>query len=163
MAVAALIALGGAGMQAQTVVPDHYIPVGGVGPAIAGSVDTSSLPSKALKLIEKTGQTVVSCEREYASGSFDVKLNGGIEIEFDAKGNVTEIDAPDHCVLGADFIREVVPGHLYDNLGKLKMCDSVSSIEAERDGYEVEFEGIPYEKAVFNHKGDLVALYYKYY
>lgn len=162
IAITAIMATGDAtDLAAQNAVPDRYIPVGGVGPAVAGSADVSSLPEKARKFIEKTALTVVSCEREFASGKYEVKLSTGLEIEFDAKGNVVELDAPDRCFLGDVLIRDVVPGRLYDKLGELKLRDRVSSIEMKKNGYKVEFDGSPYDEAVFNRHGDLTALRYE--
>ncbi len=158
--VLAMVAGAGLSVSAQDVVPQKYIPVGGVGPAVAGSTSASSLPKKAQKFVEKLGQQVVSCEREYSSGEYDVKFDTGLEVDFDSKGEVVEIDAPGNGVLGADLIKEMVPGHLYGNLQDLNLENAVTSIESKKDGFKVEFVGSVYEEAFFSPSGDLIAMYY---
>jgi len=54
----------------------------GVGPVISGSVDYSSLPSKARKFLQKhcDGHAVVKCEKEFTSGDFKITLADGIDM-----------------------------------------------------------------------------------
>lgn len=157
----AMILFGGVyGVSAQDVVPQEPLMVGGVGPVIAGSVSSSQLPLKARKFIDKSGSRVMKIERKYTSGEYDVRLDSGIEIEFNSDGRIVEIEAPDHGFLSADLVRDMVPGKLYSNLKELGLDMKVTSIESKRDGYKVEFDGSQYEEAFFTPGGDLIALYY---
>ncbi len=151
---------GGYRSEARDVVPDAPVQVGGVGPVVAGSVSPAQLPSKARRLIDKLGVRVTECEREYASGEYEVKLDLGIGMEFSKDGDIMEIDAPGYGLLGSDFIREMVPERLYSNLRELKLDGAVNSIESKRDGFKVEFSGSLYEEGFFSPKGDLIALSY---
>ncbi|MDE6450320.1 MAG: PepSY-like domain-containing protein [Muribaculaceae bacterium] len=152
---------GGYVAGARDVVGEEPVMSGGVGPVVTGSMAQSQLPSKAQKFIDRMGGTVVKCERKYMQGEYDVRLDSGVEIEFNSDGRVVEIEAPDRGVLDADFIKEMVPGHLYAGLKEMKLDTAVSSIESKRDGYKVEFSGAEYEEAFFSPDGDLIALYYQ--
>ncbi|MDE5635349.1 MAG: PepSY-like domain-containing protein, partial [Muribaculaceae bacterium] len=154
--------LGGGNVAgARDMTGEEPVMAGGVGPGGAGSIASTQLPSKAQKFLDRLGGRVVKCERKYMQGEYDVRLDSGVEIEFNSDGKVVEIEAPDQGVLGADVIKEMVPGHLYAGLKEMKLDTAVSSIESKRDGYKVEFSGAEYEEAFFSPDGDLIALYYQ--
>lgn len=117
------------------------------------------MPKKAQKTVERIGASVTKCDREFMTGKYEVTLSNGIEIEFTSKGEIDEIEAPDNTVLGNDIIKEIVPGHLYDNLKEMKALELVTSIEATRLGYKVDFAGTM-DEAYFNAKGDLISMHY---
>ncbi len=159
--VAVLMFGGGYVAGARNMAGEEAVMAGGVGPVVAGSMESSQLPSKAQKFIDRMGGRVVKCDRKYMRGEYDVRLDSGVEIEFNSDGKVVEIEAPDQGVLDVDVIKEMVPGHLYAGLKELKLDTVVSSIESKRDGYKVEFSGSQYEEAFFSPDGDLIALYYQ--
>lgn len=159
---AAMIATMSAGLTAEAAqrVDARYIPVSQVGPAVAGSQSQTTLPKKAQKFLEKIGEGVVSVEREYSTGEYDVTLSSGMEIDFNKHGNVIEIDAPGDAVIGSDIVKEAVPHRLYSELKDRKIENSVTSIESTKDGYKLEFAGVM-DEALFNRQGDLIAMYYE--
>ena len=56
-----------------------------------------NIPAKSRKFLQKNcdGHAIVKCEKQFASGDYEISLADGIAMEFDAKGNMTEIEAPD--------------------------------------------------------------------
>lgn len=108
----------------------------GPGPAVAGSATASQLPQKASKFLKKHyGHTSVhSIEREFAPGTFDVKLSDGTDIEFSSAGDVIEIEAPDRGpALPADVVKAVLPARAYKRLKDAGQDRNVDEIEL-RDG-----------------------------
>lgn len=93
VSITGAFAQAGSDVMPRGISPTFYT---GVGPAIAGSTDYSKIPSKAKKFLEKhcDGHAVVRCEKNYISGTFSLSLADGIDMEFDAKGNLTSISAP---------------------------------------------------------------------
>ncbi len=146
---------------AKTSVPPYIHMQGGVGPVIAGGISVNSLPERAKKIIKKIGQPVASCENEYMTNEYDVALSSGVELEFDSRGYLLEIESPEHGSLGNDLVKLMLPGKVYRHLEKLELDQYVTSISADNDGYKVEFNMFTrYDDAFFNHKGDLIAVHY---
>lgn len=112
-AVAMCVPATGFGLTPETDLNDNIIaPVegaagavafAGVGPAVAGSVDYSKLPSKARKFLERycDGHAIVRCDKTYASSTYTVGLANGILMTFDSKGAITDITAPENYSLSS--------------------------------------------------------------
>lgn len=66
------------------------------GIALAASQNYQQLPEGARKFINRHFKNVgiASTERYFAKGTYEVELANGIDIEFDNKGTVREINAP---------------------------------------------------------------------
>lgn len=161
IAVIALMMAGGvitSNAQDKNIIPDSPIAVESVGPAVAGSVNDASLPKRAHHFIDKVGGEIMSVEKEFATGEYDVRLTNGIEIEFNKSGNVIEIDAPDDQLLSTEVIKAAVPYNLYHSLKKMSLDTEVSSISYNGDQYSVDLEGM-YDEALYSSDGTLVALY----
>lgn len=126
------------------------------------SADLSSLPHKAVEFIDKTSGIVVSCERESATGEYDVKLDFGLEIEFNRKGEVIEIDAPKHGNIGIDLISLITPKRLVENIKKLDLQTDIKSFERTDNGYKVKAISIMIYELFFNSNGDLITTEYEY-
>lgn len=121
-AVAIWVPATGFGLTPETDLNDNIIaPVegaagavafAGVGPAVAGSVDYSKLPSKARKFLERycDGHAIVRCDKTYASSTYTVGLANGILMTFDSKGAITDITAPENYSLSPYLLKAVVPG-----------------------------------------------------
>lgn len=147
-----------ASAQDNTPAPQEYYR--GVGPAVAGSVDISKLPDRARKFITKHVEgTVVKCEKEFMSGEYDVKMSTGVEIEFDKRGKVIEVDAPGNSVLPAELVKAIVPGKLYRELSDRNMQGMVESIEHKNKTYDIDFQDNRYDEGLFTEEGQLIVLY----
>ena len=118
-AVAMCVPATGFGLTPETDLNDNIIaPVegaagavafAGVGPAVAGSVDYSKLPSKARKFLERycDGHAIVRCDKTYASSTYTVGLANGILMTFDSKGAITDITAPENYSLSSYLLKAV--------------------------------------------------------
>lgn len=165
----AMMAVGAVQSQAQTTyeyiaprtsVPD--VPPGytGVGPVVSGSVDFGSIPSKARKFLQKhcDGHAVVKCEKEYTSGDFDIELADGIEMEFDAKGNLVDIEAPENYSLSPTLLKACVPGKLYNLLDHNGFKGCVESVHHDSAGYRLEVADPVFEQVCFDSSGVLTLI-----
>ena len=97
----------------------------------------NALPVKAQTLLSNhfNNQKVMlaTIESGVVSRSYDVVLQNGTKLEFDKKGNLTEID----CKLGivpALLIPQAIKNYLKDNYAG----QSVKKIEMNKNEYEVE-------------------------
>ena len=102
----------------RTSLPDVPPGYAGVGPVVSGGVDYEALPSKARKFLQKycDGHAITRCEKEFTSGDFNLMLADGIEMVFDSKGNLIDIEAPESYSLAPGLLKAVVPGKLYNLL-----------------------------------------------
>lgn len=140
---AALVMIAGSGfVAAQSQVPDRQIPIleMGIGPAISGSVDYNTLPQDARHFIHKHFRhlTIAECDREFASGKVEVTFTDGTEVEFDAKGQWMEIDAPDRGVISYRILKGVLPHRAVRELERYRADKDVESVKREGKGYEIE-------------------------
>ena len=100
-------------------------------------IAVNALPVKAQTLLSNhfNNQKVMlaTIESGVVSRSYDVVLQNGTKLEFDKKGNLTEID----CKLGivpALLIPQAIKNYLKDNYAG----QSVKKIEMNKNEYEVE-------------------------
>ena len=100
-------------------------------------ISVNALPAKAQTLLNNhfNGQKVMlaTIESGVVSRSYDVVLQNGTKLEFDKKGNLTEID----CKLGivpALLIPQAIKNYVKDNYAG----QSVKKIEMNKNEYEVE-------------------------
>lgn len=127
-------------VSAQKVVPDKPIYVGGVGPAVSGSEPISMLPEPALVFIVENypAAGIIEMEKEFADNSYEVRLTGGTELEFDSKGNIKEVDAADGQFIPAEVVKAVLPASAYTQLQSKNAVTNVESIECKADCVKVE-------------------------
>lgn len=147
-------------VKAMTQTQD-YIRYAGVGPAIAEGVDVDKLPQSARDFI---AQHIRECEvshvdHEFESGSYDVYLSDGVEVNFSSKGSFAQIDAPAGYVLTQSLVRSLVPAKCYKNMLELDCAANVASIEVDGSGYNVSFAGSDLGSASFDMTGKLLAVY----
>lgn len=97
----------------------------------------NALPAKAQTLLNNhfNGQKVMlaTIESGVVSRSYDVVLQNGTKLEFDKKGNLTEIDCK-QGIVPALLIPQAIKNYLKDNYAGL----SVKKIEMNKNEYEVE-------------------------
>lgn len=112
------------------------------GIALAASQNYQQLPEGARKFINRHFKNVgiASTERYFAKGTYEVELANGIDIEFDNKGTVREINAPDAMVLASEVVKDVLPGKSFRRLNDAGLSSSVESIEFNRRGKAIEVE-----------------------
>ena len=100
-------------------------------------ISVNALPAKVQTLLSQhfNGQKVMlaTIESGVVSRSYDVVLQNGTKLEFDKKGNLTEIDGKQDIV-PAQLIPQAIRNYLKDNYAGL----SVKKIEMNKNEYEVE-------------------------
>ena len=100
-------------------------------------ISVNALPAKAQTLINNhfNGQKVMlaTIESGVVSRSYDVVLQNGTKLEFDKKGNLTEINCK-QGIVPALLIPQAIKNYLKDNYAG----QSVKKIEMNKNEYEVE-------------------------
>lgn len=156
--IASLAILFGA---ADAVAQVPVINGGAPGIAVAGSADYSQLPEKAKKFIDKHFKNVgvQKCEKYFAKGKYEVELRNGIDLEFNTKGELVEIDAPDNTVLPVAVVKDFMPRKAYERLEKDGLTGMVEAIELNRGKvYEVELNIPSPDTYVFDLGGAFIAI-----
>ncbi|MBD5353813.1 MAG: hypothetical protein HDR85_02750 [Bacteroides sp.] len=151
------ILFGAADAVAQSPISTGTAP----GIVLSGSANYSQLPKKAQAFIEKhfKGVGLRACEKYFAKGKYEVELNNGIDLEFNTKGELTEIDAPDNTLLPVAVVKEVMPRKAYERLEKDGLTGAVESIELNRGKvYEVELNISSPDTYVFDLDGVFLAI-----
>ena len=100
-------------------------------------ISVNALPAKAQTLLNNhfNGQKVMlaTIESGVVSRSYDVVLQNGTKLEFDKKGNLTEIDCK-QGIVPVELIPQAITNYLKDNYAG----QSVKKIEINKNEYEVE-------------------------
>lgn len=100
-------------------------------------VNVKELPAKAQTLLSKhfKGQKVMlaTIESGVVSRSYDVVLRNGTKLEFDKKGNLTEIDCK-QGIVPSQLIPQPIKNYLKENY----RGEAVRKIELNKKEYEVE-------------------------
>ena len=100
-------------------------------------INVNELPAKAQTLLSKhfKGQKVMlaTIESGVVSRSYDVVLKNGTKLEFDKRGNLTEIDCK-QGIVPDQLIPQAINNYLKENYEG----QSVRKIEINRKEYEVE-------------------------
>ena len=100
-------------------------------------ISVNALPAKAQTLLNNhfIGQKVMlaTIESGVVSRSYDVVLQNGTKLEFDKKGNLTEINCK-QGIVPALLIPQAIKNYLKDNYAG----QSVKKIEMNKNEYEVE-------------------------
>lgn len=144
-----IIALAAAAMIAPAVA---QIPSYGNMPgiAVAGSTSEANLPVAAKDFINKHYKNVqlTKVEREFLDNSYEVELANGVEIDFNAAGQLTSIDTSDNAApLAENVVKDILPHKAYKQLKKLHQEKNVDEIEFN-DGhlYEVSTRTVHEDK-----------------
>lgn len=100
-------------------------------------VNVNELPAKAQTLLSKhfKGQKVMLATIEFGvvSRSYDVVLRNGTKLEFDKKGNLTEIDCK-QGIVPSQLIPQPIKNYLKENY----RGEAVRKIKLNKKEYEVE-------------------------
>lgn len=100
-------------------------------------IHVNELPAKAQTLLSKhfKGQKVMlaTIESGVVSKSYDVVLRNGTKLEFDKKGNLTEIDCK-QGIVPSQLIPQPIKNYLKENY----RGETVRKIELNKKEYEVE-------------------------
>ena len=100
-------------------------------------ISVNALPAKAQTLLNNhfNSQKVMLATNEsgVVSRSYDVVLQNGTKLEFDKKGNLTEINCK-QGIVPALLIPQAIKNYLKDNYAG----QSVKKIEMNKNEYEVE-------------------------
>lgn len=100
-------------------------------------INVNELPAKAQILLSKhfKGQKVMlaTIESGVVSRSYDVVLRNGTKLEFDKKGNLTEIDCK-QGIVPSQLIPQPIKNYLKENY----RGEAVRKIELNKKEYEVE-------------------------
>ena len=100
-------------------------------------ISVNALPAKAQTLLNNhfNSQKVMlaTIESGVVSRSYDVVLQNGTKLEFDKKGNLTEIDCK-QGIVPVQLIPQTIKNYLKDNYAG----QSVKKIEMNKNEYEVE-------------------------
>ena len=100
-------------------------------------INVNELPAKAQTLLSKhfKGQKVMlaTIESGVVSRSYDVVLQNGTKLEFDKKGNLTEIDCK-QGIVPSQLIPQPIKNYLKENY----RGEAVRKIELNKKEYEVE-------------------------
>lgn len=101
------------------------------------SIPVTALPAKAQTLLNNhfRNQKVMlaTIESGVISKNYDVVLQNGTKLEFDKKGNLTEVDCKQGSV-PTQLVPQAIKNHLKDN----HAGQSVKKIEMDKNEYEVE-------------------------
>lgn len=113
----------------------------------------SDLPQAAQKFISNNYSakevSYVVMDKEFFSTSYEVKMNNGIEIEFDGKGNWKEVDAGLLSVPN-----NVVPKKIRQYVNKSFPNNEIVKISRNKRKYEIELKnGLDIE---FNKQGEFL-------
>lgn len=100
-------------------------------------INVNELPAKAQTLLSKhfKGQKVMlaTIESGVVSRSYDVVLRNGTKLEFNKKGNLTEIDCK-QGIVPSQLIPQPIKNYLKENY----RGEAVRKIELNKKEYEVE-------------------------
>lgn len=134
-------------------------PSGNPGIVVAGSADESAIPNEAKSFIAKyyPGQSVVSVEKNFIRTEYDVRLSNGVDIEFNSKGKVRDIEAPGSTVLPDAVVKALLPAKAYKHLADNGLKGQVDEISVRRTGYEVSLLIDNPDEVVYDIAGEFVS------
>lgn len=162
-ALAFVAILGSAALSAQTPVTEPDIPVyyQGVGPAVAGSVSLDNLPKEARHFLNRHFKDAVVSRvmEEYAGDrGYEVSMTDGTDVEFDTKGQWTEVDAGNGLVIPQHLVKELLPEKARRELEKRGVVAKVETVKRADKGYKVELRDVELDDYRFASDGKLLSV-----
>ncbi|MCM1029052.1 MAG: PepSY-like domain-containing protein [Pseudoflavonifractor sp.] len=160
-AMAAIAVISAPAIEAQSVVPPQgALPLPtGVGPAVSGSVTTGRLPKKATDFLAKQFSTtaIVAVDEDFDDQTFEVDLADGTDVEFDSRGEWTEVDAGRGC-LPAATVKALLPSRAYSELSRLGYTSAIETVKRSARYYKVELRSPDIDDLRFDRDGKLVGI-----
>ncbi len=132
----------------------------GIGPVVSGSIDFSKIPDKARKFLQKhcDGHAIVRCDKTYSTGEVNIALADGIDMKFDRKGNLIDIEAPANYSLAPGLLKAVVPGKLYHLLDHNGFLSSVEAVSRDNKDYNLEVSDPVFSRVCYDGSGVLTMI-----
>ena len=153
----------GSAASAQTpgITPPAPIYYQGVGPAVAGTTSLGSLPRESCDFIDHHFHDAVveRVMQEYAEArGYEVSLADGTDIEFNAKGEWTEVDGGDGLTLPEHLLRDLLPDRARHTLEQRGVITAVETLKRSPKGYKVELRGVELDDYRFDSHGNLLSI-----
>ena len=118
-------------------------------------IPAEQLPATAKSFIQKTfpGQAVsfAKIDKDFGKTTYEVRLDNGVELEFDKKGNWDKVD----CKFSA-VPANLIPAAIADYVKAHFAGNKIVKIDKERHGYDVELSNDLELK--FNRNGQLMEI-----
>ena len=77
----------------------------------------------------------MTVEQEFADNTYEVEFAEGTEIEFNGKGDWTEVDAPGNRTIPISIVKSLLPERAFKELLKKKQAENVETIKHSGKGY----------------------------
>ena len=87
-----------------------------------------------------------------------IALADGIEMEFDAKGNLVDISAPENYSLAPTLLRAVIPGKLYNLLDHNGFRSSIEGVCHDKSGYSLRVADPVFDQVRYDPSGVLTLI-----
>lgn len=118
-------------------------------------IPNQQLPTAAQTFVQNTfpGQTIVysKIDRDFGKTTYEVRLNNGTEVEFDAKGTWDKVDCC-YSAVPAKLVPAAIANYVKTNFAGAMIV----KIDKERYGYEIELSNDLELK--FNNQGRLISI-----
>ena len=118
-------------------------------------IPTQQLPAAAQTFMQNTfpgqGIAYATIDRDFGKTTYDVRLNDGTEVDFDAKGTWDKVD----CGLSA-VPAQLVPTAIADYVKANFAGAMIVKIDKERHGYDIELSNDLELK--FNKQGQFIGI-----
>ena len=118
-------------------------------------IPTQQLPAAAQTFVQNTfpgkGIAYATIDRDFGKTTYDVRLNDGTEVDFDAKGTWDKVD----CGLSA-VPAQLVPTAIADYVKANFAGAKIVKIDKERHGYDIELSNDLELK--FNKQGQFIGI-----
>ncbi|MBQ8760382.1 MAG: PepSY-like domain-containing protein [Bacteroidales bacterium] len=119
-----------------------------------GMTKLEQLPAKAQEFVKTYFSdykvTYVFADREFADTEYKIRFENGTEIDFNAKGEWTDVSSKNNCIPTAFILKEITD---YVEMNHQGMC--ITDVEREFNRIKVELnDNLEIE---FNSKGKLIS------
>lgn len=168
IAAAAIAAMSGLSLHAEgqfteyTPAKEGNMPAlyPGVGPVMAESVTSSQLPAAAREFIAANfpKAIIVNTTHDIKDGEYDVDLDDGTDLEFNSRGEWTEVEAGNMRRLSPAMVARLIPDKAYKELERRQMTGEVEKIKRDKNGYKVELREVKYDDYRFSPDGRLLSV-----
>lgn len=148
-----------AASQSASARPDLLAAMGDTCYDTPETVDNTSLPQTARDFcaLYYPGASIAATSVDYSNLCYEVELNDGTEVEFDSRGQWSEVSAGSRNVIPESVLGQLLPVRSYRELASRGLLGSVEKLERQDTGvYEVELRGVHYDTYYFDADGKLL-------